>query len=255
MKILYKFIAIFLLTVGVQEIAWGQIHPVQVSTFGLPPYPSYLSDYATGSSDKVQVQLLLTDVGSTREVYIKMNISGPGISGTTRSSYRPYYTLIGGSPVTLGMGDLSGYFDINNIDGLDAGHYAQALAEGAYFICFEVYDKIKDVPISNNGCVSILYTQNDPPILSMPGRKDGIVETSGAQQPLIFQWTPRHIGVGAYQYKFKLRKVTDSTMSPEQNLSQYGPDYAVNNVAGTTQIITAQDYTLVTVGGDKPDAQ
>ncbi|MBI3234533.1 MAG: hypothetical protein HYZ42_10920, partial [Bacteroidetes bacterium] len=226
--------------------AKAQTKPVQVSTFLTPPVPGYLSEYTTGSSDKVQVQVLLIDIGTERDVYMKLNISGPGLSGSTNVSFKPSYHLIGGSALTLGMSDLAGYFELNHLDGITGVQYAAALAEGAYFICFEIYDQKTDALISNSGCVSTLLTQNDPPFLSMPQSKEKLIENpSISNNGLQFQWTPRHVSMGTYYYKFNLAKVTGNSYSPENYLMTFGPDYAVNDLVSPSHLVSVNDYPLV----------
>ena len=230
---------------SVSHNAIAQTSPVQVGIRGIPPYPTHISDFASGTADHIKLQLLLTDLGATRTVWLRMKMTGPALNMKTKDAYKPTFELTGGVPVTLGLSDLAPFFDFNNIDGPGATQFAQPMAEGVYFICFEAFDNITNAPVGNNGCLSLLSTKNEPPMLTMPGNNAQVVEEISANQNLILRWTPRHIGLGNYQYKFRIARIADSTYSPQTWMSTFGPDYLINDVQGTMLQLNTGTYPLV----------
>ena len=249
MKNIFRTLAIIILFLSASYNTFAQTSPVQIGVVGIPPYPTHIGDFAAGTADHIKLQLLLTDLGATRTVWLRMKMSGPSLSiQSNENVYKPTYDLTGGVPLTLGLADLAAFFNIANISGTNATQFAQPMAEGVYFICFEAFDNITNAPIGNNGCLSLLSTKNEPPMLSMPTNRAQVVEEIGSTQNAIFRWTPRHIGMGQYQYKFRIARVTDSSYTPPVWLSTFGPDYLINDVQGTMLQLNTGTYPLVAGG-------
>ena len=249
MKNIFKTLAIIILFLSASYNTQAQNSPVQIGVVGIPPYPTHIGDFAAGTADHIKLQLLLTDLGATRTVWLRMKMSGPSLNiQTNENVYKPTYELVGGVPLTLGLADLAAFFNIDNISGTNSTQFAQPMAEGVYFICFEAFDNITNAPIGNNGCLSLLSTKNEPPMLTMPYNKAQVVEEIGSTQNAIFRWTPRHIGMGQYQYKFRIARVTDSSYTPPVWLSTFGPDYLINDVQGTMLQLNTGTYPLVAGG-------
>ncbi len=242
-KYIYKLYLLLLVFILGNTSIQAQTYPVQVSTFLTPPHPVYMSDY-TSYSDKVQVQLLLTDLGTERDVYLQLSFSGQNGESVSSVGSQSAIHLVGGVPTVMTMTDLHDYF--SSLTGAYQYNSPTALAEGVYFICFKVYDQQTNALISKSGCAHMLIAQNDPPFLVLPVNRDRIMEdASTANGMLQFQWTPRHIAQGIYQYKFKLARVQDTTISVQQYLTTYGPDYAVNDVNTPLHILNSTTYPLI----------
>ena len=198
-------------------LSYAQTYPVQVIPQLVPPPPVYLSDYANAgmANNKLSVQLLLTDLAETnRQVRVKMYIEGNGINAQSRDfvvGAQPVF-LDGGTPLLLNSYDLAPYFELQNLQGISAGAYANALPEGLYKYCFEVYDFISGNPISNKSCTNVLLFLNDPPFLNLP--QNNINLEALDPQYILFQWTPRHINVSNVEYEFSLVEIWDTTMDP-----------------------------------------
>lgn len=103
----------------------AQTSPVQIGVLGIPPYPTHIGDFAAGTADHIKLQLLLTDLGATSTVWLRMKMSGPSLNiQTNENTYKPTFELTGGVPVTLGLADLAGFFNINNLSGTNPTQFA-----------------------------------------------------------------------------------------------------------------------------------
>ncbi|MFD0962908.1 fibronectin type III domain-containing protein [Pseudofulvibacter geojedonensis] len=210
----YKlFIICCLLFTGV---TFGQIYPVQVTPQLIPPYSLKLSDYQTTSTEKLFVNLLLTDTQElSRQVRLKMYIEGQGLNIQTSdfvTGASPIF-LDGGISLRLSNLDLRPYFNQNNLLGLPAGQYNQPLPDGLYNFCFEVYDALSGQRISQKSCLLAFLVLNDPPILNVPFRGD--VVTAQNPQNIVFNWTPRHLNATAVQYEFIIKELWDTGIDPQ----------------------------------------
>ncbi len=214
MKRLLHILALLLISFE----AMAQSFPVQVTPQVIPPNPVYLSDYANPSTttDRVRVQLLLNDLTvSNREVRLKLYIEGQGILAQSNDVVIGAPTLFvdGGIPLQLGSAELAPYFEFQNLQGINPNAYGAALPEGAYQMCFEVYDVLSGNRLSQKTCATFILFQNEPPFLNLPYNESVIVE----QNPLniVFQWTPRHINVSNVQYEFSLVEIWDNYIDPQ----------------------------------------
>ncbi len=115
----------------------SQTYPVQVIPQITPPPAVYLSDYANTSNttDRVKAQLLLTDLTvMNRQVRLKLYIEGSGFNTQSNDfiiGAQPLF-LDGGIPLQLGSIDLAPYFELQNLNGISAGAYANTMPEGLY---------------------------------------------------------------------------------------------------------------------------
>ncbi|WP_025741308.1 fibronectin type III domain-containing protein [Aquimarina pacifica] len=195
----------------------AQIYPVQVTPQLIPPHSLKLSDYQTTASEKLFVNLLLTDVNEIgRRVRLKMKIQGQGLNIETIdfvSGASPIF-LDGGINTRLSNLDLRPYFDLNNLQGISPQQYSETLPEGSYNFCFEVYDYLSGQLFSRqNSCFNVYLLLNDPPFLNLPNTGDLI--TAQNPQNIIFNWTPRHLNATNVQYEFTLKELWDTGMNPQ----------------------------------------
>lgn len=201
---------------GIQ--AFAQTYPVQAIPQVMQPPAVYLSDYAgtNNTLDRIKLQLLLTDLTVlNREVKLKLYIEGNGIKAQSNDfviGAQPLF-LEGGIPLQLGSIDLAPYFELQNLSGISAGAYANALADGLYQFCFEVYDVLSGNVISRKSCTNVLVFLNDPPFLNLPENQANLEANN--PQNILFQWTPRHINVSNVEYEFTLVELHDLAMPPE----------------------------------------
>lgn len=215
-----KIIKVFLMGLLQMMIlqSFGQTFPVQVIPQVTPPPPVYLTDYANAGTtiDRIRASVILTDLTVTnRQVRLKLFIEGNGINAESRDfivGVQPIF-LDGGVPVQLGAVDLAPYFELQNLQGISAGAYANALPEGLYQFCFEVYDVLSGNRISSKSCTNVLIFLNEPPLLNLPFNNINLEATN--PQNIVFQWTPRQINVSNVEYEFSLVEIWDYTMDPQ----------------------------------------
>ncbi len=197
-------------------VSYAQIFPVQVTPQLIPPYSLKLSDYQTTTSEKLFVNLLLTDAQETgRQVRLKMFIEGQGLAIQTLdvvAGAAPIF-LDGGLNLRLSNIDLRPYFSLNNLQGITPQQYNQPLPDGRYRFCFEVTDVFSGRPISTKSCFSAFLISNDPPFLNVPNRGDLV--TAQTPQNIIFNWTPRHLNATGVQYEFVLKELWDTGLDPQ----------------------------------------
>lgn len=211
------FFLLMLLCLLFSKSGMAQVYPVQVNTHLVPPYSLKLSDYVTMQSDKLILNLLMTDVNEyNRRIRLRLTIKGNGMSIRSRDivvGARPIY-LDGGMSLRLTNLDLQPYFRLQNLQGISPQQYHRLLPEGRYQFCFEVFDWVTGERLSNTnlGCAPVYLIVNDPPLLNLP-RNGDLVEAK-IPQNIIFNWTPRHLNATNVQYEFEIREIWDTQIDP-----------------------------------------
>jgi len=217
-------------------LSQAQTYPVQVIPQITPPPAVYLSDYANTSNttDRIKAQLLLTDLTvMNRQVRLKLYIEGSGFNTQSNDfiiGAQPLF-LDGGIPLQLGSIDLAPYFELQNLNGISAGAYANTMPEGLYQFCFEVYDVLSGNKISSKSCTNVLVFLNDPPFLNLPTNNINLEAYN--PQNILFQWTPRHINVSNVEYEFSLVEIWDYSMDPQAVFVSSPPLYQITTSATT----------------------
>jgi Purple acid Phosphatase, N-terminal domain/Bacterial EndoU nuclease len=247
----FKKIFLFLGFTALYFSSFSQIFPVQATTQLSRPYSLYLSDYTAPGSERLSLNIFLTDATRTDlNVRLRLRIEGQGIRIETKPGFiPPPLTLNGGVPLQLISADLAAYFEPRNLDfsGTTQREYEQkgSLPEGLYQFCFEVYEYNRNVKISNTGCATAWLILNDPPIINLP-RDNEKVRIQSPQQ-VTFQWTPRHTGspnsAFTTEYDFKLVEVWPSTRNPNDAILTSRPIYETTTTA-TTLIYGATETAL-----------
>jgi hypothetical protein len=224
---------ILVLSVFFNTLIFAQTYPVQVNPQLIPPYSLKISDYATTTSEKLYVNILLTDVNEIgRRVRLKMYIEGQGLAITTQN------VIIGATPIYIDGGintrlsnvDLQAYFQLNNLVGITPQQYNSPLPNGGYDFCFEVFDYFTNRKLSGKNCTTAYLLQNDPPILNLPFN-DNIVNATNPQN-VLFTWTPRHSNVSNVQYEYTLKELWD-TQNPQASFLASVPFYQTNTYSTT----------------------
>ena len=195
----------------------AQVFPVQANPQVIPPYSLKLSEYGTASSEKLILNLLLTDITeANRQVQLKLFIeNNAGLSIRSNDiviGAAPIF-LDGGVPLRLSNLDLQPYFSLQNLTGIAPQQYSTSLPEGLYRFCFEVYDALSGQQISRKSCVPVYLVLNDPPFLNLPFRGEQVLMRE--PQNIVFQWTPRHLNATNVSYEFTLTELWDNQMDPQ----------------------------------------
>ncbi|TVZ09754.1 hypothetical protein JM80_2285 [Cellulophaga sp. RHA_52] len=209
-------VALVMLVLLTSSVASAQLFPVQVSPQLTPPYSLKLSDYSTSTTEKLLVNLLLTDVNeSDLQVRLRFSISGNSVNIQSKDFVQNAapIQLTGGIPLRLSNLDLQPYFDLQNLDGITPSEYSKPLPDGLYQFCFEVFDWTTGRPLSEKKCYPVYLVLNDPPFLNLP--QNGEQVPARDPQNIIFQWTPRHVNATGVEYEFELRELWDTNVDPQ----------------------------------------
>ena len=213
-RIYHIVLYIFCILGFIQNIS-AQVYPVQVVPTVLSPYSSKLSDYSNAMVNRINLQLISTDVlMNRREVDLRLKIQGNGItaqSSVILNGARPIY-LNGGEILSLSSAELATYFRYDNLQGISTTQYSNPLPDGIYTICFQVFDKLTQKVLSSSGCATIYLMLNDPPILNLPSNKEEIALSDFPN--IIFSWTPRQLNATNVSYSFELKEILDPSMDP-----------------------------------------
>ena len=209
---LFSYIFFFLFTTW-QLIA--QTYPVQVVPVLTPPYSSRIADYANPLSNRIQLQVITTDLSvQNRLVQLYVEIKGNGLtvaSAPLLSGVSPL-RINGGEILRLTDAELAPYFQLRNLQGITSEQYASPLPDGAYTFCFRVKDVLSGRWLSQHQCMVAYLMLNDPPILNIPTDNEQVAATDF--QNIIFSWTPRQINATNVSYTFELREILDPTLDP-----------------------------------------
>ena len=209
---LFSYIFLFLLTTW-QLIA--QTYPVQVVPVLTPPYSSKIADYANPMANRVQLQVITTDLSvQNRSVQLYVEIKGNGLTAASApvlSGVSPL-RINGGEILRLTNAELASYFQLRNLQGITSQQYASALPDGMYSFCFRVKDVLSGRWLSQSHCAIVYLMLNDPPILNIPTDNEQVAVTDF--QNIIFSWTPRQINATNVSYTFELREILDPTLDP-----------------------------------------
>ncbi len=229
-----KNIVLFVCFIFNYTLLSGQSFPVQVIPQATPPPPIYLSNYADASTTNspLRVQIVLNDLTiSNREIRLKTYFEGNDIafeSNNIVAGATPLF-LEGGIPLTLTNVELAPYFEFQNITGISPTVYGQAIPEGSYQFCFEVYDVLSGNRLSNKSCATSIVFQNEPPFLVAPRNKTNIDEVN--PQNIVFQWTPRHINVSNVEYELSIVEIWDNNVDPQQAFLSSPPVFQTTTTA------------------------
>src|ERR1035437_1970889 len=178
--------------------AQNPLYPVQAITQINPPYSIYFNDYTAAGSNRLALNLLLTDPKKFNyQVKLRLIIEGENITISTSPAYMPEPILLdGGVPLRLTGDELAAYFDPRHLDfkGYSKEMFMKtgALPEGIYRIGFQAVDYMKNIPVSLTQGTMAWLVLNHPPIINMPEKNVKLSATE--PQNIMFQWMPRHLG-------------------------------------------------------------
>ncbi len=244
---LFQRMCLFVLCTLYSVLSTAQSFPVQVVPQALPPAPIYVSNYADAStvSSPLRVQIILNDFEiANREIRLKTYFTGSGLSFQSNDivvGASPLF-LEGGIPLVLTNVELAPYFEFNNITGINANQYGNAIPEGAYQFCVEVYDVLTGSRLSNKSCAVSVVFQNEPPFLVLPRNKENVDEVN--PQYIVFQWTPRSINVSNVEYELSLVEIWDNQVDPQQAFLSSPPVFQTTTSA-TTYVYGPSDPLLL----------
>ncbi|WP_144280844.1 fibronectin type III domain-containing protein [Chryseobacterium echinoideorum] len=211
-----------LMLFGLQSISIkSQQYPVKLVPVVIPPYSMKLGDYATSTDNKLQLQVVMTDLMEPQhQTGIKFSLEA-GLNAVPFARSNDFvvgmnpFMLYPGSNITLTNVDLRALFELQNLGGINALQYSQPLSDGVYQFCFQAYDFYTKNNLSAKTCATVFLTQYDPPMLNLPQNAEKIQAVSpyAGGNGVVFQWMPRQIAPNT-KYIFTLKELWDTGQSP-----------------------------------------
>lgn len=218
-----KVITLFLLLIsGLMPMkVTGQQYPVKLVPVVIPPYSLRLADYAASTDNKLQLQVLMTDLLEPQhQTGVKFSLEA-GLNAVPIARSNDFvvgmnpFTLYPGNNITLTNVDLRSLFELQNLAGINAVQYSKPLADGVYQFCFQAYDYYTKNNLSSKTCTTVFMVQYDPPMLTLPQNAEKIQALApyGGGAGVVFQWMPRQIAPNT-RYIFTLKELWDQGQSP-----------------------------------------
>ena len=217
----------------------GHVYPVQANVNVVAPYSLYLSDYVSGSKERLIVTLLNRDVQyPSMPVRLRLSIKGNGFSIQTRpyASVSPI-TLEPNVPYKLTVDDLMPYFDTRNLfaQGLGGDSYLKGgrLPEGMIEFGIEVLEYGTSKVLSQRAIGTAWLALQKPPLLSLPFQDEVIPWREPLN--LLFQWTPQHSGVARVEYELIIKELWDNGLAPESAFA-WSPEIFRERITSTSYL-------------------
>ena len=236
-------LTLIVLLTSLQTVA--QNYPVQAQVQLLPPFTSYLPDYADPFNNQMKVMLTLTDFTvASHQVKIRITMEGNGYSIRTNEYLNlPPITITPGVPVEISGSDLAPYLTTENLifTGINVADYTQrkVLPEGPCTICIEVIDftSPNGTVLGNPACSQAWFARKNPPMLNQPMCGNNIPETT--PQQILFSWSPDNtINTAGLttDYTFEL---FENNTNPDDNID---PNQIVNSTLPIYFQVTGQTF-------------
>jgi hypothetical protein len=219
-RFLKKILNILFLFLSI-TLSFAQQYPVKLFPVVIPPYSLKLGDYATSTDNKLQLQVLMTDLMEPQhQTCIKFTLEA-GLNAVPFAQSNDFvvgmqpFMLYPGSNITLTNVDLRALFELQNLGGINATQYAQPLSDGVYRYCFQAYDFYTKHNLSDKSCATVFLVQYDPPMLNLPQNAEKVQAVSpyAGGSGIVFQWMPRQIAPNT-KYIFTLKELWDTEQSP-----------------------------------------
>jgi len=224
-------ILLILLTTGV---AYSQNYPIQSNINITPPYSVYLSDYASMTSNKLMVNMMLKDpMEPNVNITLRITIKGNGIELRTRDDYRPQaIQLDGGVPLIISGSELESYLNPANLSfsGISKTEFMKTgkLPEGVYQFFVEAmsFDR-PGIVLSNQGMAVAWLVLNDPPHWTLPMQNSFLTATY--PQFVNFSWMPMNTGspnaAFTTEYEFTIVELWPEDRAPGDAINSFSPLY------------------------------
>ena len=217
----FKVLLIFLILCwGGKQQGYAQYYPIHATVQWPLPQSPYLSDYYSGSRDRLIVNLLNRDLQQPLLfARLRIKIKSTGFLATSREeiSY-PMLELSANVPTRLTNIDLSPYLQPQNLQ-INGSLRNGQLPTGYTEFSVQVVDYYTGRTLSDWHTGRSYLDVKKPPILNFP-EKDAQI---GVTEPLYirFQWMPRHQGLAGTEYEFVLKELPNNGAAP-QSAFAYG---------------------------------
>lgn len=205
------------LLLGLKPVsAYSQnFYPVHVSVQVMPPHSIYLSDYYSGSRDRLIVTLLNRDQ-QQRPLQVKLRIlikNGNSFQLRSREElYYPMLTLETGIPLRLTGTDLAAYLTSEKTQ-MNGYLREGKLPSGMTEFSVQAVDYVTGRALSEYATGRAWLETKQPPMLSLPLNDEQVAYRT--PQQIRFQWMLRHQGLANTQYEFVLKELPDNGSAPQ----------------------------------------
>jgi len=220
----------------------AQYYPIHATIQWPSPQSPYLSDYYSGSRDRLIVNLLNRDLQQPLLfARLRIRIKSTGFLATSREEINyPMLELSANVPTRLTNIDLSPYLQPQNLQINGRLHNGQ-LPTGYTEFSVQVVDYYTGRTLSAWHTGRSYLDVKKPPILNFP-EKDARI---GVTEPLYlrFQWMPRHQGLAGTEYEFVLKELPNNGAAP-QSAFAYGNEIYRVRTRNTTLNYTHLDPVL-----------
>ena len=220
LELLKVLLLTFLLSFLGGSKLYAQYYPVHTNVQWPSPQSPYLSDYYSGSRDRLIVNLLNRDLQQPLLfARLRIKIKSTGFLATSREEINyPMLELSANVPTRLTNIDLSPYLQPQNLQ-INGRLRNGQLPTGYTEFSVQVVDYYTGRTLSDWHTGRSYLDVKKPPILNFP-EKDAQI---GVTEPLYlrFQWMPRHQGLAGTEYEFVLKELPDNGAAP-QSAFAYG---------------------------------
>ena len=215
---------------------YAQYYPVHATVQWSSPQSPYLSDYYSGSRDRLIVTLLNRDLQQPllfAKLRIRIKSTGFLASNREEGNY-PILELNANVPTRLTNIDLAPYLQPQNLQTNGNLRNGQ-LPVGYTEFSVQVIDYYTGRALSDWHSGRSYLDVKKPPLLNFP-EKDAQI---GITEPLYigFQWMPRHQGLAGTEYEFVLKELPDNGAAP-QSAFAYGNEIYRIRTRNTTLTYT-----------------
>ena len=241
-RLVRYLLLLLLLFTGVGQPLRAQYYPIHATVQWPSPQSPYLSDYYSGSRDRLIVNLLNRDLQQPLLfARLRIKIKSTGFLATSREEINyPMLELSANVPTRLTNIDLSPYLQPQNLQINGRLHNGQ-LPTGYTEFSVQVVDYYTGRTLSAWHTGRSYLDVKKPPILNFP-EKDARI---GVTEPLYlrFQWMPRHQGLAGTEYEFVLKELPNNGAAP-QSAFAYGNEIYRVRTRHTTLNYTHLDPVL-----------
>ena len=242
LELLKVLLLTFLLSFLGGSKLYAQYYPVHTNVQWPSPQSPYLSDYYSGSRDRLIVNLLNRDLQQPLLfARLRIKIKSTGFLAISREEINyPMLELSANVPTRLTNIDLSPYLQPQNLQINGRLHNGQ-LPTGYTEFSVQVVDYYTGRTLSAWHTGRSYLDVKKPPILNFP-EKDAQI---GVTEPLYlrFQWMPRHQGLAGTEYEFVLKELPNNGAAP-QSAFAYGNEIYRVHTRNTTLTYTHLEPVL-----------
>lgn len=190
------------------------LSPVLSKTSFQPPYAYNITRWKYLPENRIHVQVSLLDHKVEQAwLSVKMRLESEQLEITNYQATPLPFPWKGGESLTLTLRELLPCLEETNMS--ISGNHREAflrsggmLPDGTYRLYFEIFETRSMQKVSIEEAPAIIHLLSaQPPIINIPEDNLTFYHT---QEPIRFQWTPRHLGIAGYfqtEYTFELAEI------------------------------------------------